>query len=69
LLYITAKITGALFGSLFVKYAIGRGISASFGSNPPNYSYPLPSIFAVEVLDYALLTMAIIFLLVYIQMT
>jgi aquaporin Z len=54
-LYLTAEITGALLRSVFVKYSIGRGIQASLGSNSPNYVYPLPLIFAVEVLDYALL--------------
>ena len=69
LLYIIAEIISALLVSLFVKYVIGRGIQASPGFNPPIYSYPLPSIFAVEVLASALLMMAIIFLLVYIQVT
>jgi hypothetical protein len=58
-----------LLGSLPVKYVIGRGIQASLGSEPPNYSYPLPTVFAVRFLDFALLIMAIIFLVVYIQMT
>jgi aquaporin Z len=64
LLYFTAEITGALLGSLFVKYAIGRGIQASLGANSPNYSYPLPLIFAVEVLDYASL-MAVILIVIH----
>jgi hypothetical protein len=68
LLYIAAEIVGALLGCLPVKYAISRVIQASLGSNPPNYSCPLPLIFAVEVLISALLMMAVIFLVVYIQM-
>ncbi len=56
-LYFIAKITGSLLGNLFVKYSIG--IQASLGANSPNYAYPLPLIFEVEVLDSALL-MAVI---------
>ena len=62
LLYITAQIAGALLASLFVKYAIGT--QAYLGANAPNYSYPLPLIFAVEVLASALL-MAVILIVVY----
>ncbi len=62
LLYITAEITGALLASLFVKYVIGT--QAYLGANAPNYSYPLPLIFAVEVLASALL-MAVILAVVY----
>jgi aquaporin Z len=61
LLYIIAEITGALLASLFVKYVIGT--QAYLGSNAPNYSYPLPLIFAVEVLASALL-MAVILVVV-----
>ena len=46
-LYIVAEITGALLGSVFVKYVIGT--QAFLGANSPNYAYPLPLIFAVEV--------------------
>jgi aquaporin Z len=62
LLYVAAEITGALFASLFVKYVIGE--QAYLGANAPNYSYPLPLIFAVEVLASALL-MAVILAVVY----
>jgi len=62
LLYITAEITGALLASLFVKYVIGA--QAYLGANAPNYSYPLPLIFAVEVIASALL-MAVILAVVY----
>lgn len=62
ILYLIAEITGALLGSLFVKYFIGT--QASLGANSPNYDYPLPLIFAVEVLASALL-MAVILVVVY----
>jgi aquaporin Z len=58
LLYIPAEITGALLASLFVKYAIGN--DAFLGANTPNYAYPLPLIFGVEVLASALLMAAIL---------
>jgi aquaporin Z len=60
-LYLVAEITGALLGSIFVKYVIGT--QASLGANSPNYGYPLPLIFAVEVLASALL-MAVILIVV-----
>jgi aquaporin Z len=62
LLYIPAEITEALLANLFVKYAIGD--EAFLGANYPNYSYPLPSIFGVEMLASALL-MAVILVVVY----
>ena len=62
LLYIPAEITGAILASLFVKYAIGN--EAFLGANSPNYAYPLPLIFGVEVLASALL-MAVILVVVY----
>ncbi len=62
LLYISAEIMGALLASLFVKYAIGN--EAFLGANSPNYAYPLPLIFGVEVLASALL-MAVILVVVY----
>ncbi len=61
-LYITAEIIGALLGSLFVKYMIGS--EAFLGANSPNYAYPLPLIFGVEVLASALL-MAVILVVVH----
>jgi aquaporin Z len=60
--YFTAEIVGALFGSLFVKYALGN--QANLGSNAPNYSYPIAVIFGVEILASALL-MAVILSVVY----
>ena len=40
------------------------GIEANLGANAPNYSYPLPVIFGIEVLASALL-MAVIFAVVH----
>ena len=60
--YFSAEIIGALLGSLFVKYAVGS--NANLGANAPNYSFPIPVIFGIEVLASALL-MAVIFLVVY----
>ena len=60
--YLTAEITGALLASLFVMSFIGT--EASLGANAPDYSYPLPLVFGIEVLATALL-MAVIYLVVY----
>jgi aquaporin Z len=60
--YLCAEITGALLGSLFVKYVIG--FNANLGANAPNYSFPIPIVFGIEVLATALL-MAVIFMVVY----
>ena len=60
--YLCAEIIGALLGSLFVKYAIG--FNANLGVNAPNFNFPIPIIFGIEVLASALL-MAIIFMVVY----
>ena len=62
LYYLAAEIIGALLGSAFVMAAIGR--DADLGANAPNYSYPLPLIFGVEVLASALL-MTVIYVVVY----
>ncbi len=62
LLYIPAEITGALLASLFVRHAIGN--EAFLGANSPDYDYPLPLIFGVEVLASALL-MAVILIVVF----
>ena len=61
-LYLLAEIVGAFLASLFVSIVIGR--EANLGANAPNYSYPLPLIFGIEVLASALL-MAVIFTVVY----
>jgi aquaporin Z len=60
--YLCAEIIGALLGSIFVKYVIG--FNANLGANVPNYSFPVPIVFGIEVLASALL-MAVIFLVVY----
>ena len=60
--YLCAEIIGALLGSLFVKYAIG--FNANLGANAPNYSFPVPIVFGIEVLASGLL-MAVIFTVVY----
>jgi aquaporin Z len=60
--YFVAETTGALLGSLFVMAAIGH--EADLGANIPNYAYPLPLVFGVEVLASALL-MAVIYAVVY----
>src|ERR687889_30220 len=60
--YLTAEIIGALLASLFVKYAIGT--EAFLGANSPNYAFPLPLIFGIEMLASAVL-MVVIFVVVY----
>jgi aquaporin Z len=60
--YFTAEITGALLASLFVMSVIGT--EGSLGANVPDYSYPLPLVFSIEVLATAML-MAVIYLVVY----
>jgi aquaporin Z len=60
--YLSAQIIGALLGSLFVKYVIGT--EAYLGANAPNYAFPLPLIFGIEILASALL-MAVILVVVY----
>jgi aquaporin Z len=64
LYYLTAEILGALLASLFVKYVIGN--EAYLGANIPNYSYPLPLIFSIEILASGLL-MTVILVVVYTQ--
>ena len=61
-LYLLAEIVGAFLASLFVSIVIGK--VANLGANAPNYSYPLPLIFGIEVLASALL-MAVILTVVY----
>jgi aquaporin Z len=62
LYYITAEIIGALLAIIFVKYLIGT--EAYLGANIPNYAYPLPLIFSVEVIASGLL-MGVILAVVY----
>jgi aquaporin Z len=59
--YLAAEIIGALLASVFVKYAIGP--EANIGANAPNYNFPLPVIFGIEVLASALL-MGVIYVVV-----
>ncbi|MDN5845783.1 MAG: aquaporin [Candidatus Nitrosocosmicus sp.] len=61
-LYLLAEIAGAFLASLFVSIIIGN--EANLGANAPNYSYPLPLIFGIEVVASALL-MAVILTVVY----
>lgn len=60
--YFAAEIIGALLASLFVMAIIGT--EASLGANAPDYSYPLPLVFGIEVLATALL-MAVIYLVLH----
>lgn len=60
--YLSAEIIGALLGSLFVRYLIGN--NANLGANAPNYAFPIPVIFGIEVLASSLL-MAVILIVVY----
>ncbi|HEX6252806.1 MAG TPA: aquaporin [Nitrososphaera sp.] len=60
--YFAAEIAGALLASLFVMSLIGT--EASLGANTPDYSYPLPLVFGIEVLATTFL-MAVIYLVVY----
>ncbi|HYL66387.1 MAG TPA: aquaporin [Nitrosopumilaceae archaeon] len=62
LVYFAAEIIGALLASIFVKYVIGT--EANLGANAPDYNFPLPLIFGVEVLTTALL-MAVILVVVH----
>jgi glycerol uptake facilitator-like aquaporin len=62
LYYMAAEIIGALLASLFIKYVIGT--EAHLGANVPNYAFPLPFIFGVEILASGLL-MAVILVVVY----
>jgi aquaporin Z len=61
-LYLLAEISGAFLASFFVSIVIGN--EANLGANAPNYSYPLPMIFGIEVLASALL-MAVILTVVH----
>ena len=61
-LCLSAEILSAFLASVFVSIVVGK--EANLGDNSPNYSYPLPLIFGVEVLASALL-MAVILTVVY----
>ena len=60
--YLAAEIIGAILGSIFVKYVMGT--EANLGANAPDYHFPLPLIFGVEILTTALL-MAVILVVVH----
>ena len=60
--YFAAEIIGAFLASIFVKYVIG--MDANLGANAPDYHFPLPLIFGVEILTTALL-MAVILVVVH----
>ncbi len=45
--YFAAEVIGALLVSLFMMSFIGS--EASLGANTPDYSYPLPLIFGIEI--------------------
>ncbi len=60
--YFVAEIIGALLASVFVKYVIGT--EANLGANAPDYRFPIPLIFGVEILTTALL-MAVILVVVH----
>ena len=62
LLYICAEDHWCFSSKSFCKIVIGN--EANLGANSPNYSYPLPLIFGIEVLASALL-MAVILTVVY----
>jgi len=46
--YLLAEAIGAFLASLFVKYSMGT--QANLGANAPNYSFPIPLIFSIEIL-------------------
>ena len=62
--YFAAEIIGALLATIFVKYVLGN--YANLGANAPNYIFPIPVIFAVEVFATSLL-MIVILIVVYTQ--
>src|SRR6185503_10207525 len=55
--YICAELIGALLASVFVKLVIG--IEANLGASAPNYMFPLPMLFGIEILASALLMVVI----------
>ena len=55
--YICAEIIGALLASVFVKLVIG--VEANLGANAPNYIFPLPMLFGIEIFASALLMVVI----------
>ena len=60
--YLAAEIIGALTASIFVKYVIGT--ETNLGANAPDYHFPIPVIFGIEMLATGLL-MAVILMVVH----
>lgn len=60
--YFIAQVIGAFLGTFFVKYVIGD--YADLGLNFPNYSYPIPLFFGVEIIATVFL-MGIILIVVH----
>jgi aquaporin Z len=60
--YLGAEIIGALLASLCVLFFIGS--EENLGANAPDYSFPFPLIFGVEIMTTAFL-MAVILVVVY----
>lgn len=60
--YLAAEIIGAMSASIFVKYVIGT--EANLGANAPDYHFPMPVIFCIEMLATGLL-MAVILMVVH----
>ena len=60
--YLAAQLAGAFAATAFVMAMIGT--DANLGANAPDYAYPLPLIFGIEVLASGLL-MAVILITVY----
>lgn len=60
--YLAAEIIGAILASIFVKHILGD--YANLGANVPNYNFPIPVIFAVELVATAIL-MSVILVVVY----
>lgn len=63
-IYFTAQAIGAFLGTIFVKYVIGN--HANLGINFPNYSYPIPMFFGIEILATIFL-MAVILTVVHVK--
>jgi aquaporin Z len=57
--YFLAEITGAVLGSLVVKHGLGN--YGNLGANSPNYSFPLPIIYGIEIIATILLMGVILF--------
>jgi len=47
-IYFVAQTIGAFLGSLFIKYVVGD--YGNLGLNYPNYQYPIPYFFGIEII-------------------